>query len=50
MVAAIGIVNYSYKFVVAILMTPLLYGVHRIIDKYLGTELSSKLIAEARKA
>jgi hypothetical protein len=31
-------------------MTPLLYGVHRIIDKYLGTELSSKLIAEARKA
>ena len=50
MVAAIGLVNYSYKFVVAILMTPLLYGVHRIIDKYLGTELSSKLIAEARKA
>jgi uncharacterized integral membrane protein (TIGR00697 family) len=50
MVAAIGIVNYSYKFVVAILMTPLLYGVHNIIDKYLGKDLSSKLIAEARKA
>lgn len=49
MVAAIGIVNYSYKFIVAILMTPLLYVVHNIIDRFLGKELSSKLIAEARK-
>jgi queuosine precursor transporter len=50
MVAAIGLVNYTYKFVVAILMTPLLYGVHKIIDKYLGKDLSAKLIAEAAKA
>jgi uncharacterized integral membrane protein (TIGR00697 family) len=50
MVAAIGIVNYSYKFVVAILMTPLLYLVHNIIDRFLGKELSSKLISEARKS
>lgn len=49
MVAAIGIVNYSYKFIVAILMTPLLYVVHNIIDRFLGKELSSKLVAEARK-
>jgi uncharacterized integral membrane protein (TIGR00697 family) len=49
MVAAIGIVNYSYKFIVAILMTPLLYVVHNIIDRFLGKDLSSKLIAEARK-
>lgn len=47
MVAAIGLVNYSYKFLVAILMTPLLYGVHGIIDNYLGKELSAKLISEA---
>lgn len=48
MVAAIGIVNYSYKFIVAILMTPLLYVVHNIIDRFLGRDLSSKLIFEAR--
>ncbi|MFA5245801.1 MAG: queuosine precursor transporter [Pedobacter sp.] len=47
MVAAIGLVNYTYKFVVAILMTPLLYFVHDIIDRYLGKELSQKLISDA---
>ncbi len=50
MVAAIGLVNYTYKFIVAILMTPLLYGVHKLIDKFLGKDLSPKLIAEAAKA
>ena len=50
MVAAIGLVNYSYKFIVAILMTPLLYVVHNIIDRFLGKELSSKLISEARNS
>jgi uncharacterized integral membrane protein (TIGR00697 family) len=49
MVAAIGIVNYSYKFIVAVIMTPLLYVVHNIIDRFLGKDLSTKLIAEARK-
>lgn len=47
MVAAIGLVNYTYKFVVAILMTPILYGVHKVIDSYLGKDLSVKLITEA---
>lgn len=47
MVAAIGLVNYTYKFLVAILMTPILYAVHNIIDRYLGKNLSEKLIAEA---
>ncbi len=50
MVAAIGIVNYSYKFIVAILMTPLLYLVHNIINRFLGKDLSSKLISEARNS
>jgi len=44
MVAAIGLVNYTYKFLVAILMTPVLYIVHNIIDRYLGKELSTKLV------
>lgn len=47
MVAAIGLVNYTYKFLVAILMTPVLYGVHGIIDKYLGKDLAKKLISDA---
>ena len=49
MVAAIGLVNYTYKFLVAILMTPLLYVVHSIIDSYLGKDLAKKLIAEAAR-
>ncbi|MHB1177332.1 MAG: queuosine precursor transporter [Daejeonella sp.] len=49
MVAAIGLVNYTYKFLVAIMMTPLLYGVHRIIDDYLGKDLAKKLISEAAR-
>jgi len=43
MVAAIGLVNYTYKFVVAILMTPILYGVHAVIDRYLGKDLAEKM-------
>lgn len=47
MVAAIGLVNYTYKFVVAILMTPILYLVHGIIDRYLGKDLSQRMIKMA---
>ena len=43
MVAAIGLVNYSYKFIVALLMTPVLYVLHSIIDRFLGKDLSAKL-------
>jgi uncharacterized integral membrane protein (TIGR00697 family) len=47
MVAAIGLVNYTYKFMVAILMTPILYVVHGIIDRYLGKDLSHRMITMA---
>ncbi|WP_442592164.1 queuosine precursor transporter [Pedobacter sp. AW31-3R] len=43
MVAAIGLVNYTYKFIVAILMTPVLYVVHAIIDRYLGKDLAGRM-------
>lgn len=49
MVAAIGLVNYTYKFIVAILMTPILYLVHYLIDNYLGKELSAKLTSMASR-
>jgi uncharacterized integral membrane protein (TIGR00697 family) len=47
MVAAIGLVNYTYKFVVAIVMTPILYLVHSVIDKYLGKDLAQRMITMA---
>ncbi len=47
MVAAIGLVGYTYKFVVALLMTPILYLVHGIIDGYLGKDLSNRMIKMA---
>ena len=46
-VVAVGIVNYTYKFVVAILITPLLYVAHYLIDRYLGQELSKDMMNEA---
>lgn len=42
-VIAIGIVNYIYKFCVAILLTPLIYLVHHRIEKYLGHDLAMKM-------
>ena len=44
---AVGSVNYVYKFVVAIALTPLLYVFHALIDNYLGKEQAEKLMEEA---
>lgn len=46
-VLAVGIVNYIYKFSVAILLTPLLYLAHYLIDNYLGQELADNMMEEA---
>jgi len=48
-VIAVGIVNYVYKFGVAILLTPVLYLGHGLIDRYLGENLSLQLTEEAAK-
>jgi uncharacterized integral membrane protein (TIGR00697 family) len=50
LVLAIGVVNYIYKFFIAVVLTPLLYLLHSLIDLYLGKELSEKLIEEAAKS
>ncbi|MBC7382879.1 MAG: queuosine precursor transporter [Bacteroidia bacterium] len=47
LVLGIGMVNYIYKFAIAILLTPLLYGVHYLIDRYLGKELAQQMMKEA---
>jgi queuosine precursor transporter len=47
---AVGSVNYIYKFIIAILMTPLIYLAHYLINAYLGKELSDELVTEATLA
>lgn len=42
-VLAIGLMNYLYKFAVAIALIPLLYAAHWLIDKYLGDSLAEGL-------
>jgi hypothetical protein len=44
---AVGTVNYVYKFVMAIILTPGIYGAHFMIDKYLGKERAEALKREA---
>ena len=46
-VLAIGTVNYLYKFVLAILLTPFIYLGHFFIDRYLGKKLAAKMKLEA---
>lgn len=46
-VLAIGTVNYIYKFSMAIVLTPLIYLGHYIIENYLGHEEAKKLKLKA---
>lgn len=46
-VIAIGLMNYIYKFGVAVLLTPVIYLAHHLIDSYLGDQLASQLKEEA---
>ena len=40
---AVGVVNYIYKFIVAIILTPVIYFVHHRIEKYLGHEQAAAM-------
>ena len=46
-IAAVGLINYVYKFTVALALTPVLYAAHGAIDRYLGKELAGKMMEEA---
>lgn len=48
-IMAIGITNYLYKFAVAILLTPLIYLGHALIDRYLGKENAEHISEKAAK-
>jgi uncharacterized integral membrane protein (TIGR00697 family) len=49
MILSVGILNYIYKFSVAILLTPVLYWIHYGIDRYLGKEIADKLKEDAMR-
>ncbi len=46
-VLAIGSVNYIYKFIMALALTPVIYLAHYLIDNYLGEKLADQLKEEA---
>jgi queuosine precursor transporter len=46
-VFSVGVINYIYKFFVAIALTPLVYLGHYLIDRYLGKEDAQQLTEEA---
>ena len=48
-VLAICIVNYIYKFTMAIILTPLIYLAHGWIENYLGHEQAAEMKAAAMK-
>ncbi|MEJ8755870.1 queuosine precursor transporter [Pontibacter sp. H259] len=47
LVLSVAAINYIYKFTVAILLTPVLYLAHYLIDGYLGKRDADTLIAKA---
>jgi len=44
---AIGTVNYAYKFLAALALTPAIYAVHWLIERYLGEETATQLKQQA---
>lgn len=48
-IIAIGITNYIYKFLVAILLTPVIYLGHYFIDRYLGEQNATAISEQAAK-
>lgn len=46
-VVSVGIINYIYKFIIAVVLTPLLYLAHGVIDRFLGKEAAESLIDKA---
>jgi uncharacterized integral membrane protein (TIGR00697 family) len=46
-ILAVGTIQYLYKISMAVLLTPVIYGVHHLIDGYLGKDESSRMKALA---
>lgn len=46
-VLAVGLLNYSYKLLIAILLTPLLYFVHKFVVSYVGADVEAQMRRDA---
>lgn len=46
-IVAIALFNYGYKFAIAVLITPLIYAAHWVMDAYLGEEAAHELVLQA---
>lgn len=42
-VVAIGLVNYTYKFIMAVLLTPVIYLAEHRIEKYVGFDVAQRM-------
>lgn len=46
-VTSVAIINYIYKFVIAVLLTPLIYLGRHLIDRYLGKDYADSIAEQA---
>lgn len=47
-VISVGVIQYLYKIILAVILTPVIYLAHYLIDRYLGGEKSRELMDEAK--
>lgn len=48
-ILAITLFNYSYKFIIAIVITPIIYLFHWVMDRYLGHQTAREMLEQAEK-
>lgn len=48
-ILAITLFNYSYKFIIAIVITPIIYLFHWVMDRYLGHDTAEEMIHQAER-
>jgi hypothetical protein len=46
-ILAITLFNYGYKFIIAVVITPLIYLAHWLMDRYLGHQTAEEMIQQA---
>lgn len=49
-IIAVTLFNYTYKFIIAVVITPVIYAAHWVMDRYLGEELAHELIRAAEQS
>lgn len=50
MFLVVGFNNYIYKFLMAVVLTPVIYSLHHLIDRYLGQQKADEMKLEASRS